>query len=100
MEVDLTFEKLVNFPIDFLTKSEKYYEYVETLSTYSLNNYDVKEIRSKVEKIFIRFKDAKYVYKYPIESEMIKITPSYQLREVMSQRSNVSQVESIVARRC
>lgn len=100
MELDLTFEKLVNFPIDFLTKSEKYYEYVETLSTYSLNNYDVKEIRSKVEKIFIRFKDAKYVYKYPIESEMIKITPSYQLREVMSQRSNVSQDESIVARRC
>ena len=35
MELDLTFEKLVNFPIDFLTKSEKYYEYVETLSTYS-----------------------------------------------------------------
>ena len=42
-------------------------------------------------------KNVKYFYNFSVESS-IKITPTYQLSEGSRQRSNASQVESIVTR--
>lgn len=97
MDSTLTLDMIFNLPNEILDTSKKYKEMSEMLSISICNKYDTKELTGKINNMFVRFKNVKYFYNFSVESS-IKITPTYQLSEGSRQRSNASQVESIVTR--
>lgn len=97
MDFTLTYDKLMKFPDDFLNEAKNYYDSSELLSKHTYEGYDLKELREKIEAKFEKFKDAKYIYKYPAETR-IRTTPTYQPREGFVPRSNTSQQEKIVTK--
>ena len=97
MDSTLTLDMIFNLPNEILDTSKKYKEMSEMLSISICNKYDTKELTGKINNMFVRFKNVKYFYNFSVESS-IKITPTYQLSEGSGQRSNASQVESIVTR--
>jgi len=100
MDLTLTYNELLNFPDEFLKESSKYYEVSELISKSECDKYDTKELREKVEARFKKFKDAKYIYKYPNEKYYQPITPNYQIRESMTTRnisnSRTGKIDSIM----
>lgn len=97
MDSTLTLDMIFNLPNEILDTSKKYKEMSEMLSISICNKYDTKELTGKINNMFVIFKNVKYFYNFSVESS-IKITPTYQLSEGSRQRSNASQVESIVTR--
>lgn len=77
---DVTLDMILEFPREILRKSEQYDEYAELLRKETYSKYDFKEIKQQIVEKFNRFKDAKYTYKFSLESN-IKLTQSYTLRE-------------------
>lgn len=98
MNFTLTLDKILELPNDLLKTAEKYDEYSELLRKKIYNEYDSKELKEKIVKKFERFKDAKYLYRYPIES-CIKTTPTYQLREGMIPKQVSSKIEKVITQR-
>ena len=93
----LTLDKLLDLPKEILQTSEKYNEYSNLLGKNTYKQYDFIQIKKDVNEKFNRFKDAKYLYKFPIEN-LIKTTPLYELKENSHTKSVNSQVESIVTK--
>ena len=99
MNFTLTYDMLLNFPQEFLEKSSKYKGMCELLSKEECDKYDTKDLKDKVELRFKKFKDAKYIYKYPNESLLTPITPNYQLKEVMTSRNLISPQDRVVTKK-
>lgn len=98
MNFTLTYDMLLNFPQEFLEESSKYKGMSELLSKEECDKYDTKDLKDKVELRFKKFKDARYIYKYPNESLLRPITPNYQLREVMTPRNLASPQDRAVTK--
>lgn len=98
MNFTLTYNKLLNFPNEFLEESAKYYEGSELLGKEECDKYNTKELKDKVEARFKKFKDARYIYKYPNEQYYKSMTPTlnYQAREVLVSRNLTSPQEKMI----
>lgn len=100
MDLTLTYNELLNFPDEFLKESSKYYEVSELISKTECDKYNTKELKEKVEARFKKFKDARYIYKYPNEKYYQPITPNYQIHESMMTRnisnSRTGKIDSIM----
>ena len=95
MDNVVTLNELINIS-DYIKKvAEKNKQQNELLSEQVCNSYDTSYIRSNLLELFNKFKSAKYLYEFPLDSS-IKLTPSYTLDEACHQLSNVSQVEQII----
>lgn len=98
MDTSLTYKDLLEFPINFIKESEKYQDFAELISKAECDSYNTRELKAKVEKRIQRFKDAKYIYKFPNEKYYCSITPNYQLREVMTPRNLESPQSRMVSK--
>ncbi len=61
----LTFDMILELPNIILSESKKYDKYAQLLRKDIYDKYDIKDTRKKVEKYFNRYKDVKYLYKFP-----------------------------------
>lgn len=70
MDLDLTFEQLVEFPNQIIEQTRKYGEVLDYLSKEEMNKYDYKMILEKITNSMAKFKDAKFKYKFPLEDSI------------------------------
>lgn len=98
MDFTLTLDKILELPNDILKASEKYNEYSELLRKKVYDDYDFKELRENIEEKFDKFKDAKFLYNFPVESN-IRTTPTYQVREGSTSNTPISKVEQAIVKK-
>ena len=94
MENVLTFNDIIELPNEIIHNAEKYSDFNDILNKELCSTYDLKEIKDKIEKLFDKFKEIKYLYNYSFEE--IKITPSYELKENAFTRNISSPFENAV----
>ena len=95
MNAIVTFEQLVNI-CDAIEQNVKISNSQnELLGEDLLNYYDILNERKKLLKLFDNFKSAKYLYKFPVSNAM-RITPTYESKEICFQKSSQSQIEKAV----
>lgn len=95
MDFTLNLNMILDLPNKIMNISAEYDEYSELLRKKVCESYDLKELRENVERKFNRFKDTKYLCKFPIEPT-IKITPTYELKEEQKSNSPISKVEQTI----
>ncbi len=93
----VTLDQLLNVSNTIRTNASKNEEYNQLLDDYICNQYDTSDMREKLYKLFATFKSARYLYDFPVESD-IKISPNYEFHEEMVQRSTTSQIENAIER--
>lgn len=98
MDLSLTYEKLLDFPEDFMKKSVKYSVIADPISSEECKKYDTKDLHDKVSFRIRKFKDAKYIYQFPDLKYNIPMTPNYQLREVIMPRNLESSQSKIITK--
>lgn len=70
MELYLTFNKLVELPDQILEKTNKYGDVIDYLSPIEMSRYDYKDALNTITYLVTKFKDAMFVYNFPIESSI------------------------------
>ena len=98
MDLSLTYEKLLDFPEDFMKKSVKYSVIADPISSEECKKYNTKDLHDKVSFRIRKFKDAKYIYQFPDLKYNIPMTPNYQLREVIMPRNLESSQSKIITK--
>lgn len=91
----MTLNHFLELPNECLKRAEQYDEYSELLRKSVYEQYDAKELKEKIIKKFQQFRDAQFLFKYPVELN-IRTTPIYQLREGTPTNSYVNQIEMMV----
>ncbi len=97
MDHIVTANQLINIKDTILENAKTREKENQLLKKCIFIQYDVIEDKRKMLVLFSKLKSARYLYDFPVE-ENIKITPTYELVEGSSQRSNQSQVENAVTR--
>lgn len=94
--VDLiTWEQIININDNVFEISKKYSAINTLLDVKFIKLYDTVAIRTKMLKLFVNFRNAKYLNNFSL-IDNIRITPIYEAKEVQITKSNVSQVEKTV----
>lgn len=93
----VTLDQLLTVSNTIRTNASKNQEYNQLLDDYICNQYDIADMRDNLYKLFAKFKSARYLYDFPVESN-IKISSNYVLREEEVQRSTTSQIENAIER--
>jgi len=70
MELDLTFNKLVELPERIVEQTKDYGDVIDYLSPLEMSNYDYKEALEIITHLIRKFKDAKFKYNFPIENSI------------------------------
>lgn len=97
MEYIVTQNELLNIDNTIITNAGTFKGSNTLLEEYVYNRYDVLEEKSKLLKLFSDFKSARYLYDFPVETNMT-ITPLYEEKVGSAQRKIVSQVENAIER--
>ena len=92
----VTLDQLLNI-------SKSISNYVEQNKIYNIlldenicNNYDIIEIKKKLQSLFTSFKSARYLYEFPVECS-ISISANYEEKlGSFTQRNNVSKIEQAI----
>jgi len=75
MELNLTFNKLVELPERILEQTKEYGDIIDYLSPMEMSHYDYKDALDTITYLVSKFKDAKFKYNFPVENS-IKINAS------------------------
>lgn len=97
MDNVVTLNQLLNVSNTIKENASKNKEYNELLDNYICNQYDIIDIKDKLDVLFSSFRSARYLYDFPLE-ETVNISPNYEYKESFTQRSTTSQVEEAVQR--
>ena len=95
MDNVVTLNQLINISDYIKEIADQNKQHNELLSEEVCNSYDTSYIRNNLLELFNRFKSARYLYEFPLDSS-IKLTPTYSFDGSCHQLSNVSQVEQII----
>lgn len=97
MDNVVTLNQLLNVSSTIKDNSSINKQYNELLDAYICNQYDIVDIKDKLDKLFSSFKSARYLYDFPLE-DSISISPNYDFQESFTQRSTESKIENAVQR--
>lgn len=97
MSTVLTLDQILNISSAITSSAKKFEDETQMLSLKMCSKYSTSELRTNINSLFSRFKNVKYFYNFSVE-ESTRITPIYELRDGMMQRSNISQSERIVTK--
>ena len=95
MDNVVTLNQLINISDYIKEIADQNKQHNELLSEKIYNSYDTSYIRNNLLELFNRFKSARYLYEFPLDSS-VKLTSNYNLNEACHQSNNASQVEQII----
>lgn len=95
MNNTITLDKLLSIDSDLLDITRKYENQNYLLNDLDCSAYDLNKIKIQLKNLFLKFKNAKYLNKFPIENN-VSLTPTYDVKISSSQRSTISQVDKAV----
>jgi len=98
MESELTLNMICDLPKSVISISKEHCDFVCQIPERVCNEHDIASIKPKLYRMFTKFNNVKFFYKVKSE-DLVKVTPSYELREWSCQRSNISNQEIIVTRK-
>lgn len=70
MELDLTFNKLVELPEQIIEQTKKYGDIIDYLSPVEMSRYDYKDALDVITHLITKFKDAMFIYNFPVENSI------------------------------
>lgn len=92
----VTLEQLLNISKSISNYVEQNKMYNILLDENICNNYDIIEIKKKLQSLFTSFKSARYLYEFPVECS-ISISANYDEKlGSFTQRNNVSKIEQAI----
>lgn len=97
MDNVVTLKQLLNISNTIKDNSSINKQFNELLDVYICNQYDIVDIKDKLDKLFSSFKSARYLYDFPLE-DSVNISPNYEYKESFTQRSTESKIENAVQR--
>lgn len=97
MDNVVTLKQLLNISNTIKDNSSINKQFNELLDVYICNQYDIVDIKDKLDKLFSSFKSARYLYDFPLE-DSVNISPNYDYKESFTQRSTESKIENAVQR--
>lgn len=95
MDNVVTLNQLLNVSQTIKDNSSTNQQFNELLDAYICNQYDLVDIKDRLDKLFSFFKSARYLYDFPLE-DSINISPNYDYKESFTQRSTQSKIENAV----
>ena len=95
MDNVVTLNQLFNVSQTIKDNSSTNQQFNELLDAYICNQYDLVDIKDRLDKLFSFFKSARYLYDFPLE-DSINISPNYDYKESFTQRSTQSKIENAV----
>lgn len=97
MDNVVTLNQLLNISNTIKDNSSTNKQFNEILDAYVCNQYDIVDIKDRLDKLFSSFKSARYLYDFPLE-DSVNISPNYDYKERFTQRSTESKVENAIQR--
>lgn len=97
MDNVVTLNQLLNISNVIQENATKNAEFNVLLDEFICGQYDIINIKSKLEGLFSSFKSARYLYDFPLE-ENVSISSNYEYKVSFTQRLPVSQIENAVQR--
>ncbi len=91
----ITLDKLLCIDSDLLEITKKYENQNYLLNDMDCSYYNINNVKSQLKTLFLKFKSAKYLNKFPIENN-ISLTSTYDIKLSASQKSTISQVDNAV----
>lgn len=92
----VTLDQLLNISKSISNYVEQNKMYNILLDENICNNYDIIEIKKKLQSLFTSFKSARYLYEFPVECS-ISISANYEEKlGSFTQRNNVSKIEQAI----
>ena len=92
----VTLDQLLNISKNISNNVEQNKIYNILLDENICNNYDIIEIKKKLQSLFTSFKSARYLYEFPVECS-ISISANYEEKlGSFTQRNNVSKIEQAI----
>lgn len=92
----VTLEQLLNISKSISNYVEQNKMYNILLDENICNNYDIIEIKKKLQSLFTSFKSARYLYEFPVECS-ISISANYEEKlGSFTQRNNISKIEQAI----
>ena len=92
----VTLEQLLNISKKISNNVEQNKIYNILLDENICNNYDIIEIKKKLQSLFTSFKSARYLYEFPVECS-ISISANYEEKlGSFTQRNNISKIEQAI----
>lgn len=70
MDLNLTFEQLIELPNKIIEQTKKYGDVLDYLSKDEINSYDYDMIYDTIVYFMTKFKDAKFKYNFPLEDSI------------------------------
>lgn len=98
MDLNLTLNMIYELPSKVINISEQNEEFVGMISESICNEYNIVEIKTKLSRMFSKFNGVKFYYNIPL-NETIKLTSSYDTKEVKSQRGVISKEEIAITKK-
>lgn len=92
----VTLDQLLNISKNISNNVEQNKIYNILLDENICNNYDIIEIKKKLQSLFTSFKSARYLYEFPVECS-ISISANYEEKlGSFTQRNNISKIEQAI----
>ena len=92
----VTLDQLLNISKKISNNVEQNKIYNILLDENICNNYDIIEIKKKLQSLFTSFKSARYLYEFPVECS-ISISANYEEKlGSFTQRNNISKIEQAI----
>ena len=95
MDLNLTLDMIYDLPNKVMSNSETNENEVALIPIKECKEYNITEIKSKLSRMFSKFNGVKFYYNIKPE-ELVNVSPTYNFKDWMSQRSTMSQQERIV----